>query len=544
MEFIMDMVHHNPGEPPFKTKSLDPNFLKQYGYNSQVFKHINTAVTFSDFDDTVFNNQPDALEWIEKLSENISSEISAAKSAGLMVFYHIDLFILPKAIKEKYHDEICDSKGRISLHKEKTLELHRAMFDEIFTRFPEVDGFIVRVGETYLHDTPFHTGDGAVRYGVPADEQKDFIFLLDFLRSEICVKHNKYLFFRTWDCFPDKFHANPEYYLNITNRIEPHQKLIFSIKHTALDFWRRVKFNECLTIGKHRQIIEVQCQREYEGKGAYPMYVMNGVINSFAENKIPKGLRDIAKDPLICGIYTWSRGGGWFGPYPKDEFWCKLNTYVISHFALNPEKTEEKIFIEFAKNEMLLSEADAQKFRHMCLIANTAVLKSRYIECYDRTLNESIMPCRNWMRDDRLGGMRQLKDVFEYLYAHDLIQDALTEKFEAVLLWRHVMELYKNIYIPDKHTADFIKTSIDYAIKLFTAVYYGWCVMAEGFCREKEKNRSKSLLLEAITNFDNSWENYMSLADNPFSSTLYKDEYLKEPGLRESIEHYRKFLNE
>ena len=59
----------------------------------------------------------------------------------------------------------------------------------------------------------------------------------------------------------------------------------FSIKHTALDFWRHVKVNECLTRGKHPQIIEVQCQREYEGKGAYPNYVMDGVINGFEENR-------------------------------------------------------------------------------------------------------------------------------------------------------------------------------------------------------------------------------------------------------------------
>ena len=57
-----------------------------------------------------------------------------------------------------------------------------------------------------------------------------------------------------------------------------------------------------------------------DGKGAYPMYIMNGVINSFCENGHPKGLRDIADNPLICGVYTWSRGGGWYGPYIKNEF--------------------------------------------------------------------------------------------------------------------------------------------------------------------------------------------------------------------------------
>ena len=29
-----------------------------------------------------------------------------------------------------------------------------------------------------------------------------------------------------------------------------------------------VPFNPCIGIGKHQQVVEVQCQREYEGKGA------------------------------------------------------------------------------------------------------------------------------------------------------------------------------------------------------------------------------------------------------------------------------------
>ena len=107
-------------------------------------------------------------------------------------------------------------------------------------------------------------------YGDKSAEKDAFVFLINFLRDEVCQKHGRYLFFRTWDCFPDRFHADKNYYLDVTDRIEPHEKLIFSIKHTALDFWRRVRFNDCLTAGKHRQIVEVQCQREYEGKGAYP----------------------------------------------------------------------------------------------------------------------------------------------------------------------------------------------------------------------------------------------------------------------------------
>jgi hypothetical protein len=56
----------------------------------------------------------------------------------------------------------------------------------------------------------------------------------------------------------------------VTDAVEPHPLLYMSVKHVQLDFWRYSAFNPCLGIGRHAQIVEVECQREYEGKGAHP----------------------------------------------------------------------------------------------------------------------------------------------------------------------------------------------------------------------------------------------------------------------------------
>ncbi len=542
MKFLMDMVHHNPGEAPFETSFLNPEKLKEYGYRAQVFKHINAAVTLEQYDSSLVYSA-EAKQWFEKQRESIQAEIARAKQAGLNVYYHIDLFVLPQAVKEKYANEICDENNKISLRKEKTLEIHRALFDEMFERFPEVDGLIVRIGETYLHDTPYHIGNTAVQYGDPQREKEDFVLLLNFLREEICEKHDRYLFFRTWDCFPDRFHANAEYYLDITNRVQPHDKLLFSIKHTALDFWRRVKFNDCLTLGNHHQIIEVQCQREYEGKGAYPGYVMNGVINSFKENANPKGLRDIIEHPLIEGIYTWSRGGGWYGPYLKNEFWCDLNAYVIAQYGVNPQRTEEEIFLQYAVEKMGLSQEDAKRFREMCLLVPNAVLKGRYIEAYDRTLNEGIMPSANWMRDDRMGGLRQLSEIFEYLYKHDLLHSAVTEKLESLLLWKEIKNIFMQIRIPNQELHEMIETSIDYAIGLFGVAAAGWKVMELGFVGDKTGKSDISSLKAAIAEYDKAWDVYHAVAARPLSATPYLNEYLHEPGIGDTVERYRSLIS-
>ena len=45
---VMDMVHHNPGEPFTNTWFNEPGNLVQYGFNAQVvneFQSVHTAIT-------------------------------------------------------------------------------------------------------------------------------------------------------------------------------------------------------------------------------------------------------------------------------------------------------------------------------------------------------------------------------------------------------------------------------------------------------------------------------------------------------------------
>jgi hypothetical protein len=41
-----------------------------------------------------------------------------------------------------------------------------------------------------------------------------------------------------------------------------------------------------------------------------------------ASDERPRGLSDLVRGARYAGIWTWSRGGGWIGPYLPDEFWC------------------------------------------------------------------------------------------------------------------------------------------------------------------------------------------------------------------------------
>ena len=145
----------------------------------------------------------------------------------------------------------------------------------------------MRTGETYVFDLPFHVGNGPVPRGLPAEA--DFEMWADFvtlLREELCVKANKTFLMRSWDSFP----SDASWYLNLTSRIDPHPLLYFSIKHTPADFVRPSRWNPMLGVGAHAQVVEIELQREYEGKQAYPNYIVDGVIDGFPEMDPPIGV--------------------------------------------------------------------------------------------------------------------------------------------------------------------------------------------------------------------------------------------------------------
>ena len=125
------------------------------------------------------------------------------KKAGLNVYPFTDFLVFPASIWKQYGDSIprkdrsvwftLGGKGEVSLPdiRRKTIQdLLRAMIAGLFVRFPQLDGLVFRLGETYLFDTPFHKGGSPVRSG--KEGIQDQLLFINILRDEICVLRNKY----------------------------------------------------------------------------------------------------------------------------------------------------------------------------------------------------------------------------------------------------------------------------------------------------------------------------------------------------------------
>lgn len=480
---LLDMVHHNPGETPFATQFADAAKLAAHGFTGQVPKSLNFALGFDDILPGAFPANPAERAWLDDLAAAKDAEIAACVRAGIEIIYHTDFFVLPRRVLELLKDQICDEAGRIDVTRPATLDLYRKILAALFKRFPDVTGIMVRVGETYLFDAPYHAGNTAVPLHDPrvprAAQIQRYTTLINFLREEICVRHGRRYIHRTWDYFADRFHADPTFYLAVTDAIEPHPLLAFSIKHTGSDFFRNSHSNRCLALGRHPQIVEVQCQREYEGKGAIPCYIARGVIDGFSDQPRFIGLRDWSKDPRHVGIFTWTRGGGWFGPYLRDEFWPELNARVLSAWQANSSASETEVFARIARDAYGLDPASAAALRELSLASEDVILHGRYCRAASELEGFRYEATNLWMRDDCLGGIKELADTFAALEKAGRLDEAVAEKKHAAKLAAKLPSIAARITFSDPGRTAFVRWSAAYAEKLFAWIAEGWPLLVQ-----------------------------------------------------------------
>lgn len=513
-QVLLDMVHNNPGEAPFVSHYNDPAFLQQLGYHTKVYELFEGAqfgIDWSSVDPDIFAAGSPGRAWVDQKGAELDKLYAAAKQAGLSVYCHTDMIVFPKRLVEKFHlDHFKD------ISNPDTQKYLRAAIQQMFHRFPQLDGLVVRIGETYLQGAPYHTGGVENK----SDPRKTIIPLMKLLREEVCDRLNKDVLFRAWLSFDASIPA----YQAVSEGVEPHPRLHIAVKHCEDDFHRGNPFSKVLGTGQHSQVVEVQCQREYEGKGAYPNYIAHGVIEGFEEHP-GQSIRKIWSNPLIVGMFTWSRGGGWKGPYITDELWCDLNVYVLSQWAQNPNRSEESIFNEFCRTVLKLSPSDTVTFRKLCLLSADAVYRGI------RGTHNEISPW--WTRDQYMGRPPLPKEAA-------MFAEFLQQKDESVKMWTQMIAYAGNIHFPDAAVKEYVEVSCRYGFGVYQIYRCGFHLAALGL------NGDKPQIAALIKQYDETWAEYRKLKDeHPSCGTLYEDKAFKDkPGMGAMVDEFRQVIRQ
>ncbi|MBN1543303.1 hypothetical protein JW992_14270 [candidate division KSB1 bacterium] len=502
---LLNMVHHNPGEPPFATRWDEPGFLRQRGYSGQIPKlYPQCGLTYDQAFPGVLSEPGEERMWIERHAHSVRLKIENARKQDMPLYPFTDVLVVPQSLWEKVGDQM-KVDGKLSIRSQMTQQVVRAQMAELFWRYPDMAGITVRFGETYLHDTPFHRGTK------PVNSPQEHAILINILREEICVKRNKTLIYRTWDF--GELHTRLDWYTQATEAVEPHSKLFFSIKHVNADFIRGLPFNTTLGHGKHQQIVEVSVnQAGLYGRCSHPYYIGQGIIDGWKEMEQSKGLKDLLSDSKIQGIWIWCWGDGWVGPYIDNELWNTINEYVLRHWTLNPENSEEYYLHEFAANELGLNDKESKNFRKLLLLATDATFLGQ---------QSTISRVSDWWcRDHYLTAVNVDGQV-----KTGKVDACLAEKSRAVAQWKEAEELAARITLKDPRDTEFMRVSTTYGRIKYQVIEQLWRIqllLAEE--RIVKRPLDEEAARTAVTAYEKAFDEWRKLKrDNPCCPTLYVD---------------------
>ena len=269
------------------------------------------AVTLDDLAHCVAHPfYPEALlKKIEQYRELYRSLFAIAAEAGLQVFITTDLLFFNSAIEQA-----------VGNNPQKLRAFTADCCRKFVESFPEVEGIIVRIGESDGVDV-----EGDFRSRLVLKTARDARRMLQSLLP-VFEEHSKLLIFRTWTVGANRLGDliwNRDTFNRVFGTIHSPQ-LIISIKYGESDFFRYLPLNRLFFESDHLKLVELQTRREYEGFGQFP---------SFIGHDYEKLRKELTFARNMAGISVWCQTGGWSGfrrltLLDDSGIWNEINTYV------------------------------------------------------------------------------------------------------------------------------------------------------------------------------------------------------------------------
>lgn len=231
--------------------------------------------------------EDDVREKIQYFAERFSELIAGLRRRGLRVFMTSDVVTITEAIKEK--TEGCQKKQR---------EFYFEILTLFFARYSEVEGVILRVGESDGLDV--HDDLRSKLHLRSAGEANEFLKEL-LPRMEMI---GKTVVLRTWTVGAYRlgdliWHRGT--LGKVLEGISSHQ-FVLSMKPGDSDFFRYLPLNKAFFRYEGRKILELQARPEYEGAGELP---------TFLGYQYARYARELEGVENLVGISVWCQTGGW-----------------------------------------------------------------------------------------------------------------------------------------------------------------------------------------------------------------------------------------
>ena len=415
------MILDNPGEQPHHTRYRDPKELRELGYTDLII-YPTTGLSGLLGPDTL--TSPDVRRWVADQYDAVQATITGAQIAGLKCWVVYDAPALATELVGSAMTLAPEQPLVLNPGSDELLDMCGQCLQALLSRIEGIDGVVLRLGDSDAHKVGYLLGHDIYQpRGGAADEISRADRLVKFITYFHDIVANKLglsLMVRGWNIRPGGMHDDADLCKSVVQQLPVDDKLILSFKFTQTDFWRFQKWNESSLVCGDRPIVyELQCQREFEGKGAIPNYQVPIWRNGMHETQGAQGLADVADRVNLFGLWAWVRGGGWRGPYVREgaEMWIDANVAAVPKLAADPKANPEQLAREFITDR--LNVTDEQAVQVIADILNTSAqsaLELFYVGPYAQLKRDVWFPGGQVIQDDQVDAealwslLRQLPD--------------------------------------------------------------------------------------------------------------------------------------
>ncbi len=253
-------------------------------------------------------------EWYE---DEVRGEIAGMRERFRVLFSDLKELGLGIYLTSDYLTTTAAVDARLGRSQSAAREWYATLMGRFLADFPEVDGVILRIGESDGVDVEGRLRSRLMLRSAPAVNR----LLRDVL--PVFEAAGRRLILRTWTVGAHLIGDliwNP---LRLSQAVEgiDSKAFVVSMKYGESDFFRYLSLNRQFFRIDLPKIIEFQARREYEGAGEYP---------SFIGWECEHYAKELAAASGVIGLSVWCQTGGWHGFrrlafLDDDAVWIELN---------------------------------------------------------------------------------------------------------------------------------------------------------------------------------------------------------------------------
>lgn len=432
---VLATILDNPGEQPHQTRYRDPAELRALNYTGLVI-YPTTGLSGLLGPDTP--GHAEARQAAGELYESVRRTAAEAHAAGLAVYL---MFDAPTLSRELVGSAMTCGRQPQTLcpASDALLDMSGQCLEALVSQIDHVDGIVLRLGDSDAHRLPSLDLVGNDIYSphcprcsglTTADRIERFV---RFFHELVVGKLGRQLIVRAWNARPGGMHDNVALCQQVVERLPADDKLILSFKFTQTDFWRYQQWNpSSLACGDRPILYELECQREFEAKGAIPNYQLPLWRDGMTEVPEAQGLAQVTGAVNFAGLWAWVRGGGWGGPFvgKSQEAWIDANVVAVPQLAANPQADVAELAMQWVQQRLGVTNGKAAAvLQQLLLDSPQTALETFYIGPYARHRKDAWYPSGQFVEDDVIDAAAA-KQIIESLSSPQLEQ-AVAEKQRA-----------------------------------------------------------------------------------------------------------------